>query len=94
MVKTDLKPLIQLVLDYINKKQYWQHGYIKYSIIKRMIIFATGIERMYLVRKIFITLCDKGYIIRKKNKARSYLYKFYNPNGSLVESKTITITFD
>jgi len=94
MVKTDLNPLIQLVLDYINKKEYWKHGFIKYSIIKRMIIFATQTERMYLIRKIFITLCDKGYIIRKKNKARSYLYKFYNPNGTIKQSKTITITFD
>ena len=94
MVKTDLEPLLKLVIDYINKKQYWQHGYIKYSIIKRMIIFSTQIERIYLIRKIFITLCDKGFIIRKKNKARSYLYKFKNPNASNIQTKTITITFD
>ncbi len=94
MVKTDLEPLLKLVLDYIIKKEYWKHGYIKYSIIKRMIIYVTKIERMYIVRKIFVTLTDKGYIIRKRNKARSYLYKFKNPNGNIKESKTVTITFD
>lgn len=92
-MKTDLKPLLKKVLDYINKKQYWKHNYIKYSVIKRMIIYATGIDRIYLVRKIFITMIDKGHIIRKRNKARSYLYKFKNPNGSTIESKTITIEF-
>jgi len=93
-MKTDLQPLLKEVIEYINHKQYWKHGYIKYSIIKRMIIFATQMERMYLIRKVFITLCDKGYIIRKKNKARSYLYKFKDPNAPKIENKTITITFD
>ena len=66
-MKTDLQPLLKLVLDYIIKKQYWKHGYIKYSIIKRMIIYVTKMERMYIIRKIFVTLTDKGYIIRKRN---------------------------
>ncbi len=94
MVKTNLEPLLKEVIDYINKKQYYKHGYIKYSIIKRMIIYVTQMERMYIIRKIFITLCDKGFIIRKKNKARSYLYKFKDPNASNIQTKTITITFD
>ena len=94
MVKTNFNNLNKLTVDYLTRKESWKYGFIKYSVIKKMIVFATKHNRIYIIRKIFVNLIENGYIEKKKNVARSYMYKFINPNATKVVPKQITITFD
>jgi len=90
---TNLQPYIKKIVNYLIKKKVWEHGYVKYSTLKRMIIYITKLERQYIIRKLFITLVDDGVFIKRKNLCRSYNYKFKNPNEIKSITKQITITF-
>ena len=81
------------VKNYLNKKQAWQYGYIRYSIFRKMIRHVTGHNKLYFIRKIFIQMTNENLFNKKKTNKRSYLYKFINPNDVKIENKTITITF-
>lgn len=94
MVKTNFNPLIKTTVDYLTRKEAWKYGFIKYSVIKKMIVYATKHNRLYIIRKVFVSLIDKGYIEKKRNVARSYMYRFINPNATKVIPKQITITFE
>ena len=85
---------IILTKNYFIKKKVWGYGYIKYSTIKRMIKHITKLERTYLIRKIFLTLVEDKFFIKKQNgNIRSYLYKMKNPNQPNIKKKTIIINF-
>ena len=82
------------VKEYLNKKKVWDHGYIKYSAIKKMIAHITKLKRTYIVRKIFLLLLDDNFFSKKQNgKLRSYHYRMHDPNLPNIESKSITISF-
>ena len=90
---TDLKPYIKQIKQYFIKKKIWEHGFVKYSTLKRMIVHITKLERQYIIRKLFITLTDEGVFLKKKNQCRSYNYKFKNPNEIKTTTKPIVIYF-
>tara|TARA_R110002110_G_scaffold24587_1_gene91843 strand:+ start:57 stop:350 length:294 start_codon:yes stop_codon:yes gene_type:complete len=82
------------IIEYYTKKKAWDYGYIKYSIVKQSIKHVTGINKIYLIRKIFLYMIEQGIFIKKQNKlVKSYLYKFKNPNNLKTEQKIITINF-
>ena len=82
------------IINYFIKKRAWDYGYIRYSIIKKSIVYVTKIKKIYLIRKIFLALVDNGTFLKKQNLGvKSYLYKFKNPNEAKLEKKKITITF-
>ena len=82
------------IIEYYTKKKAWDYGYIKYSIVKQSIKHVTGINKIYLIRKIFLYMIEQGIFIKKQNKlVKSYLYKFKNPNNLKKEQKIITINF-
>jgi hypothetical protein len=93
-LKLNLEALKEKVVKYMTRKQIWTHGYIRYNILKKMISFITKLKNNYEIRKLFIYLVEQKVFLKQKTKVRSYLYKFYNPNEPIVESKTITLTFD
>tara|TARA_R110000851_G_scaffold283980_1_gene437553 strand:+ start:505 stop:798 length:294 start_codon:yes stop_codon:yes gene_type:complete len=83
------------LIEYYTKKKAWDYGYIKYSIVKQSIKHVTGINKIYLIRKIFLYMIEQGIFIKKQNKlVKSYLYKFKNPNNLKTEQKIITINFE
>lgn len=91
---TDLKPYLKKIVDYLNRKKVWEHGFVKYSTLKRMIVHITKLQRPYIIRKLFITLVEQDYFIKKKNLCRSYNYKFKNQNEIKQIVKQITINFN
>ena len=93
--KIDLPKLQTEIIAYLNKKKAYEFGYIKYSQIKKTIMFITTIKKSYIIRKIFLSLVEQDIFIKKQNKnVRSYLYKFRNPNEARTEKKNIIITFE
>ncbi len=69
----------QAVIGYFKFKNIENMGYLKYGYYKRIIQYVIDFYNEYYVRKIFLSLLDKGYFIKVKNHTNSYKYKF-NPN--------------
>ena len=92
--KIDLDKIQTDIINYLTKKEWWDHGYIKYSNIKKSITYITKIKKIYIIRKIFLSLVENDIFLKKQNKGvRSYLYKFKNPRETQIKKKSITITF-
>tara|TARA_R110002126_G_scaffold28593_1_gene95380 strand:+ start:934 stop:1224 length:291 start_codon:yes stop_codon:yes gene_type:complete len=83
------------IINYFTKKRAWEYEFIRYATIKKSISYITKIKKVYLIRKIFLSLVDDGTFLKKQNiGVRSYLYKFKNPNEARLEKKNITIVFE
>lgn len=67
------------LVEYFNKKKYYDGGFLRYSFwYNRIKYFLGNSYTKYEVRKLFIDLLEKEYFISKKNKIRSYTYQFRN----------------
>lgn len=93
MITINVDKEVDKVKTYLNKKEAWQYGYIRYSIFRKMIVHITRHKKLYFIRKIFLKMIDLNLFIKEKTDKKSYLYKYRNPNEARVESKQITITF-
>tara|TARA_R100000935_G_C2716462_1_gene116199 strand:- start:233 stop:517 length:285 start_codon:yes stop_codon:yes gene_type:complete len=83
------------VISYLKSKDLDSFGFIKYSYFKRLITFVTSNPNNYELRKIFLYLLEKDYIIKKKNDGvNSYLYKFNNKYRKIDDNSAVTIYFD
>ena len=83
------------VIRYLKSKDLDSFGYIKYSYFKRLITHVTSNPNNYELRKIFLYLVEKDYIIKKKNDGvNSYLYKFNNKYRKIENNHAVTIYFD
>lgn len=69
----------QAVIGYFQYKNIDNRGFLKYGFFKRIIGYVLDYYHHYFIRKVFLSLVDKGYFIRIKNSKQSYKYKF-NPN--------------
>ena len=69
----------EAIISYLNYRKYNMVGYIKYGNFKKIISFVLDSHNDYYNRKLFLSLVSKGYLIKKKNFKKSYIYK-YNPN--------------
>lgn len=85
----DIEGNAEKAYDYLISKKYWTNGFLKYNVFKRSISFALKIQSEYKLRKIFIYLVENDFIEKKKNKLRSYNYKFINPNDNNSTNKFI-----
>lgn len=93
MIIINIEDEVAKVSAYLNKKQAWGYGFIRYSIYRKMIVHITGYTKLYFIRKIFLKMIELNLFIKQKTNKRSYMYKYRNPNEVKVENKTITITF-
>ena len=93
MKKNSLTKDTDKVINYLNKKNIWDSGFIRYSIFRKIIAYVCGIKTTYLIRKIFLYMVDHQLFIKQKTNKRSYLYKYKNPNEMKKITKSITITF-
>ena len=93
-LKLDLQLLTEKVKAYMNRKEVWSHGFIRYNILKKMIKFITKLNNNYELRKLFLYMVENDVFLKRKTNVRSYLYKFKNPNLPEVINKTITINFN
>jgi len=93
MITINVDDEVEKVSSYLNKKQAWTYGFIRYSIYRKMIVHITGYTKLYFIRKIFLKMIELNLFIKKKTNKRSYMYKYKNPNEMKVENKSVTITF-
>tara|TARA_R110000803_G_scaffold32572_1_gene71663 strand:+ start:76 stop:363 length:288 start_codon:yes stop_codon:yes gene_type:complete len=73
------------VVGYLKFKKIQDLGFLKYGHYKRIISYVLDCFNDYYIRKLFLSLIDKGYFIKRKNLKKSYNYEF-NPNGSDVST--------
>jgi len=85
--KNDIEIKSEIAYDYLINKEYWRFEYLKYCIFKRTIAHAIETDSEYILRKVFMYLVDNDFVVKKKNKRRSYNYKFVNPNEKLNNDK-------
>jgi hypothetical protein len=85
---------VNLVVKYLNRKQAWNWGFIRYSIFRKLITNVTGYSRLYYIRKIFLYMVEQEYFLKQKTDKRSYLYKFKSNKETNVINKKIVINFD
>ena len=78
----------QSVLAYFNHKHIDTLGFLKYGYFKRLISYILDIHNTYLIRKIFLSLVEQKYFIKKKNIKKSYIYMF-NPTGKINNKEII-----
>ena len=93
MISINVDKEVEKVTHYLNKKEAWQYGFIRYSIFRKMIVHITKHKKLYFIRKIFLKMIELNLFIKEKTDKKSYLYKYRNPNQTKIEPRTITITF-
>tara|TARA_R110001606_G_scaffold216877_2_gene364796 strand:- start:870 stop:1151 length:282 start_codon:yes stop_codon:yes gene_type:complete len=93
MISIDVDAEVIKVTKYLDKKQAWDYGYIRYSVYRKMIVNITKHTKLYFIRKIFLKMIELNLFIKQKTNKRSYMYKYRNPNEAKVETKSITINF-
>ncbi len=93
MITINVEKEVEKVRDYLNKKNAWDYGFIRYSVFRKMIVHITKHNKLYFIRKIFLRMLELKLFIKQKTNKRSYMYKFKNPNEIKIENKTITINF-
>ena len=93
MITIDVDRELEKVKNYLDKKQAWGYGFIRYSVFRKMIVHITGYTKLYFIRKIFLKMIEEKLFIKQKTNKRSYMYKYRNPNEAKIINKTITITF-
>ena len=76
------------VIGYFHHKHVENLGYLKYGYFRRIIGYVLDYYHEYFIRKIFLSLVEKGFFIKVKNKKKSYKYKF-NPNAEKEIKKVI-----
>jgi|TARA_R110000803_G_scaffold86932_1_gene153498 hypothetical protein len=89
----------EAIISYLNYRNYDNLGFIKYGNFKKIISFVLDSHNDYYNRKLFLSLVSKGYLIKKRNIKKSYIYKFNpNPKFKIIEEKIdpsrFTITWD
>ena len=92
--KIELEKAKKKIVKYLTRKEYWTHDYLRYSIFKKKISYIIKLKNNYDLRKLFLYLVDDGVFIKRKNKVRSYLYKFPNPHRINIEKQFILVSFD
>lgn len=93
MFTIDVDIEVAKVSKYLNKKEAWQYGYIRYSSFRKMIAHITKHKKLYFIRKIFLKMIELNLFIKQKTDKKSYMYKYRNPNEAKVQLQSITITF-
>jgi len=93
MITINVEKEVEKVREYLDKKQAWTYGFIRYSVFRKMIVHITKHNKLYFIRKIFLRMLELKLFIKQKTNKRSYMYKFKNPNEIKIENKTITINF-
>tara|TARA_R110000787_G_scaffold237803_2_gene344132 strand:- start:1430 stop:1711 length:282 start_codon:yes stop_codon:yes gene_type:complete len=89
----------EAVISYLNYRKYENMSYLKYGNFKKIISFVLDCHNDYYIRKLFLTLVEKKYLIKRKNIKKSYAYIF-NPNPKIdhIEPKLpqsyFTISWD
>ncbi len=76
------------VIGYFKFKNIQNRGYLKYGFFKRIIAYILDCYHEYFIRKIFLSLVNKGYFIKVKNYKKSYKYKF-NPNPKVKKKEPV-----
>ena len=76
------------VIGYFHHKHIENLGYLKYGYFRRIIGYIIDQYHEYFIRKIFLSLVNKGFFIKVKNKKKSYKYKF-NPNAEIKDETLI-----
>jgi|TARA_R110000744_G_scaffold172085_1_gene290570 hypothetical protein len=83
----------EAIISYLKFRKYENMGYIKYGNFKKIISFVLDSHNDYYNRKLFLSLVSKGFLIKKKNIKKSYIYKFQpNPKFNIIEKKIIDPT--
>ena len=82
----------QSVIEYFKYKNAQNLNFLKFGYFKRIIAYVLNCKSEYYIRKLFLTLVEKNYFIKKKNLKQSYLYQF-NPEGRKVEKKELPLDF-
>jgi len=81
---------IEAVTSYLKYRSYDKLGFQKYSNFKKIISFVLNSNNEYYNRKLFLTLIDKNFIIKKKNLKKSYMYLFNpNPKNEVIKKEII-----
>ena len=93
-LKLDLEFYKEKVVKYLNRKQVWSHGFLRYNLFKKMIKHITKLNNNYELRVLFLYLVAEGIFLKKKTNVRSYLYYYVNPTTPKIIPKNTTITFD
>jgi hypothetical protein len=89
----------EAVLSYFRYRKIENIGYLKYGNYKKIISFVLDCHNDYYIRKLFLSLVDKNYLIKKKNIKKSYAYIF-NPNPEVIKFEKpldinyFTVTWD
>ena len=73
----------EAVISYFKYRKIENIGYLKYGNYKKIISFVLDCHNDYYIRKLFLTLVDKKYLIKKKNIKKSYAYIF-NPIPEII----------
>tara|TARA_R110002074_G_scaffold100238_5_gene216529 strand:- start:2219 stop:2497 length:279 start_codon:yes stop_codon:yes gene_type:complete len=82
----------QSVIEYFKYKNAQNLNFLKFGYFKRIISYVLNCNSDYYIRKLFLTLVEKNYFIKHKNKKQSYLYKF-NPVGRIVMKKPLPLDY-
>lgn len=93
MITINVDEDVEKVKQYLNKKEAWDYGYIRYSSFRKMIAHITKHKKLYFIRKIFLKMLELNLFIKQKTDKKSYMYKYKNPKEAKIEKKIITITF-
>tara|TARA_R110000772_G_scaffold101638_1_gene202137 strand:- start:4 stop:294 length:291 start_codon:yes stop_codon:yes gene_type:complete len=92
--KLNVEIEITKITNYLIKKKAWDYNYLKYSEIRKTLIYITNIKKLYFIRKLFLIMVDRQIFIKKQNPGvRSYMYRFRNPYELHTKDKQITIIF-
>ena len=76
----------EAIISYLKYRNYENTGFIKYGNFKKIISFVLDSHNDYYNRKLFLSLVSKGYLIKKRNIKKSYIYKFNrNPKFKILE---------
>tara|TARA_R110000803_G_scaffold5830_1_gene19133 strand:+ start:163 stop:447 length:285 start_codon:yes stop_codon:yes gene_type:complete len=77
----------EISYDYLLKKRFYNHGYLKYNVFKKCISHAIDSKSEYVLRKVFIYLIDNNLIQKRKNNMRSYNYLLLNPFDNSIKKE-------
>tara|TARA_R100000935_G_C2751902_1_gene130055 strand:+ start:57 stop:350 length:294 start_codon:yes stop_codon:yes gene_type:complete len=89
----DVESLSVIAEEYLNNREYWRHDYVKYNNFKKTIGVILKTNSEYTLRKVFVDLCERNIIVKKRNIKKSYLYHFKNKNECKKEYTKTTIIF-
>ena len=56
----------EALISYLKYRKYDNIGFIKYGNFKKIISFVLDCNNDYYIRKLFLSLIDNNYLIKKK----------------------------